>query len=188
MRHYSAHSATTALLILTAFSCVLSGAGFAGESPVGLPAGFRYIGHYQLNSKLRVEKGEAIPVVIAPLHYHVYSDGIDVRVYCRVSDEDSYSTYGIYRSDGIGVPRRSGEIDWVAGVQAYSTKGEMIRQISVTRNSLTMIKTPPRSHRVIITRAVAVSKRPDPTSVRLQSEEETPLSLIRKSLIRKQTD
>lgn len=124
--------------------------------PEGLPETFRHIGDYKLNSKLRVERGDVEPVVISPLNYYVYSDGIDLRLYCRVAGEDTYTTYQIYRSDGIGVSRASGEIDLVAGVQALNTSAEMVRQISITRNSFTMVKMPPRSHRVIITRAIAL--------------------------------
>lgn len=97
-----------------------------------------------------------MPVVISPLTYRVYSDGIDVRVYCRSAGEESFTSYQIYRSDGIGISKSSGEIQVVAGVQGICKKGEMIRQISVTRSSLTMVKMPPRSHRVLVTRAVAV--------------------------------
>jgi hypothetical protein len=124
--------------------------------PANNPAGFRIIGSYQLKSKIKVENGRAMPVVISPLVYRVYSDGIDVRVYCRAAGEESYTSYQIYRSDGLGVVKSSGEIQVVAGVQAVCQKGEMIRQISVTRSSLTMVKMPPRSHRVIVTRAVSV--------------------------------
>lgn len=151
------NSSAIVLLMMTVILSVLPGKGLASDHPDELPVGFRFIGNFELNSKIRVERGEATPVVIAPLTYRVYSDGMDVRIYCRVADEDNYSVYSIYRSDGIGVVRRSGEIDLVAGVQASSNKGGMIRQISVTRNSLTMVKMPPRSHRVIITRAMAVS-------------------------------
>ena len=139
---------------------VLSGSLYGENRPANLPVGFRFIGLYKLNSKIRVENGEAMPVVISPVLYRVYSDGIDVRVYCRASGEDSFTSYGIYRSDGIGIARKSGEIDVVAGVQAYCTNGEMIRQVSVTRNSLTMIKMPPRSHRVLVTRASALKESP----------------------------
>lgn len=125
--------------------------------PEGLPETFRHIGHYQLKSKLRVERGDVAPVVISPLNYEVYSDGIDLRLYCRVAGEDTYTTFQIYRSDGIGLSRSSGEIDLIAGVQALNTSAEMVRQISITRNSFTMVKMPPRSHRVIITRAIALN-------------------------------
>ena len=125
--------------------------------PDGLPPAFRLIGNYQLNSKFRVERGEGTPVVISPLYYQVFTDGIDLRLYYSVSGEDQFTTYQIYRSDGIGVAGKSGEIDWIAGVQALNTSGEMIRQISITRNSFTMVKMPPRSHRVIVTRAFAMS-------------------------------
>ncbi|MFK7910267.1 MAG: hypothetical protein AB8F34_06650 [Akkermansiaceae bacterium] len=129
----------------------------AGENkPEKLPAGFRFIGTYKMVSKIKVERGESMPVLITPLIYRVYSDGIEVRVYCRTAGEDSHTAYQIYRSDGVGVPRSTGEIDLVAGVQALSTKAEMVRQLSVTRASMTMVKAPPRSHRVVITRALAL--------------------------------
>ena len=125
--------------------------------PEGLPPTFRLIGSYQLNSMFRVERGEGSSVVISPLYYQVFTDGIDLRLYHAASGEDQFTTYQIYRSDGIGVTRKSGEIDLIAGVQALNTSGDMVRQISVTRNSFTMVKMPPRSHRVIVTRAFAMS-------------------------------
>jgi hypothetical protein len=131
----------------------------AADAPGNLPAGFRLIGAYKLNSKMKVEYGQAMPVVISPLTYRVYSDGIDVRVYCRTAGEDSFTSYQIYRSDGVGVSKSSGEIQVVAGVQAMCKKGEMLRQISVTRNSLTMVRMPPRSHRVLVTRATAIDAK-----------------------------
>lgn len=144
-------------LSLLAALCFLVQPVFANSSapPANLPAGFRLIGSYQLKSKMKVENGEAMPVVISPLSYRVYSDGIDVRVYCHTAGEENFTNYRIYRSDGVGVAKPSGEIQVVAGVQAECKKGEMLRQISVTRNSLTMVKMPPRSHRVIITRAIS---------------------------------
>lgn len=153
-------------LLLTLSLSVISGAVCAEDRPDNLPVGFRFIGYYKLNSKVRVENGESMPVVISPLIYRVYSDGIDIRVYCKASGEESFTSYEVYRSDGIGVARRSGEIDVVAGVQGYCTKGEMIRQVSVTRNSLTMVKMPPRSHRVLVTRAVAVKESTRASSVK----------------------
>lgn len=123
------------------------------QAPPNLPAGFRLIGNYQLKSKVKVENAQSMPVVISPLKYRVYSDGIDVRVYCQSAGEESYTSYRIYRSDGVGVAKSSGEIQVVAGVQGICKKGEMIRQISVTRSRLTMVKMPPRSHRVLVTQA-----------------------------------
>ncbi len=147
------YKATLALVMVWA---VAAGSLRGEEVPAKLPPGFRFIGDYRLNSKIRVETGEVMSVVISPLVYRVYSDGIDVRVYCRAAGEDSFTSYEIYRSDGIGVARKSGEIDVVGGVQAYCTKGGMVRQLSVTRHSMTMVKIPPRSHRVVVTRAIAM--------------------------------
>lgn len=148
----------TACLFLAMGLSVMSGSLYGDARPDNLPESFRFIGIYQLNSKIRVENGAAMPVVISPVIYRVFSDGIDVRVYGRAGNEDSYTNYVIYRADGVGMARKSGEIDIVAGVQAYSTNGEMIRQVSVTRNSLTLVKMPPRSHRVLVTRAFVVKE------------------------------
>ncbi len=137
----------------------------AQDQPGNLPAGYRYIGKYQLKSKVRVENGASQAVIISPLIYRVFSDGIEVRVYCKTAGEDNYTAYQIYRSDGVGVANSDRGIELIAGVQAYSTKAQMLRQISVTRNSLTMVKTPPRSHRVIITRAVSLGADHKPETV-----------------------
>ena len=142
------------LALSVAFACGLDA---QEDKPEKLPAGYRYIGTFKMTSKVKVEKGTTMPVVITPLVYRVYTDGIEVRIYCRTAGEDSFTAYQIYRSDGIGVARSSGEIDLVAGVQAMSTKGDMVRQVSLTRASITMVKMPPRSHRVVITRAAALS-------------------------------
>ncbi|MBK1830361.1 hypothetical protein JIN77_06470 [Verrucomicrobiaceae bacterium R5-34] len=141
-----------ASVLLAAWASAAEGS----DRPDKLAESYRLIGHYQLVSKLRVENSQAEAVVISPLRYRVYSDGMEIRVYVRSSNEDSYTAYNIYRADGIGVAKSSGELEMVAGVQAFNTEGKMLRQISVTRNSLTMVKTPPRSHRVIITRAKAI--------------------------------
>jgi len=141
--------------VVTAFPVMV----YAQEAPSNLPVGFRLIGSYQLKSKMKVENGKAMPVLISALSYQVYSDGVDVRVYCNTSGEESFTSYQIYRSDGVGIVKSSGEIEMVAGVQAVCKKGEMFRQLSVTRNSLTLVKMPPRSHRVIITRAISSSTK-----------------------------
>ena len=142
-------------VLIVSLQCFFLNYAVAFDQPQNLPAGHRLIGSYELNSKLRVENGVSQPVVISPLIYRVYSDGIELRVYCKTAGEDNYTVYDIYRSDGVGVVKKAGDIEIVAGVQAYSTRGDVLRQISVTRNSLTMIQSPPRSHRVIITRAIA---------------------------------
>lgn len=157
MIRYRKYMALIRCLILC-FTVAVPMAGLANNAPGNLPAGFRPIGNYQLKSKVKVENGVSTSVVISPLRYRVYSDGIDVRVYCSSSGEDHFTSYRIYRSDGIGVAKRSGGIEVVAGVQAVCEEGNMTRQLSVTRNSLTMVKMPPRSNRVLVTRAVSITE------------------------------
>ncbi|MGB1260169.1 MAG: hypothetical protein ACPG6P_09025, partial [Akkermansiaceae bacterium] len=88
------------------------------ERPQKLPDSYRFIGEYKLNSHMRVESGVTRPVSISPVRYRVYSDGMEARVYCMTSDGGkSFTPYKIYRSDGIGVPKSSGALELVAGVQ-----------------------------------------------------------------------
>ena len=146
-------------MVLTLFfGPIYSGSANTDEPPIDLPPGFRLIGNYQLNSKIRVERGKATPVVISPLIYRVFTDGIEVRLYYQTSDNDDFISYQIYRSDGIGVTQESEGIDLVAGVQALNQSAGLIRQLSITGKSFTMVNVPPRSHRVIITRAFAIKK------------------------------
>jgi hypothetical protein len=126
------------------------------DRPRDLPPSFRLIGNYQLNSKIRVERGESTPVVISPIIYQVFRDGIEVRLYYPASDDYEFISYQIYRSDGIGSTRESGGIDLIAGVQALNQSAGLIRQLSITGKSFTMVNVPPRSHRVVITRAFAL--------------------------------
>ena len=127
-------------------------------SPIEVPSSFKLIGGFKLTSSVKIENGEVLELVISPLDYEVYSDGLDVRVYCITEggSSSSYTNYSIYRSDGISSAKNN-EIIFEAGVQAYSTQGDMIRQISLTRKRLTMIKIPPQSSRIIVTRAERVS-------------------------------
>lgn len=157
MHHFKKISTHTLLVVCAAcILWILLLPATAQDYPENLPDSYRYIGSYQLKSKLRVENGVSQAVVISPLVYRVFSDGIEVRVYCRTAGGDSFTAYDIYRSDGVGVAKAMGEIEVVAGVQACNTEAGMFRQISVTRKNLTMVKTPPRSHRVIVTRAIAI--------------------------------
>lgn len=126
-------------------------------TPFNLPKSYRYIGGYSLDTKTQVEQGQAMPVVIAPMVFRVYSDGIVVRVYCDSAGDESFTAYKIYRSDGVGSIQAGGELDIEAGVQAICKTGDMLRQISITRSSMTMVKMPPRSYRVVVTHTIALT-------------------------------
>lgn len=128
---------------------------------IEIPERFKLIGEYEMVSKVKVENGLSLQLMTSPLVYQVYSDGIDVRVYNKGGEERSYKSYHIYSSDGIGVLSESSEIEYVAGVQAIFIQGDMVRQMSLTRDNLVMVKTPPRSNRVLITYARVISEKND---------------------------
>lgn len=141
-------------LVILMMSCVLLHADEANR-PGDLHASYQFIGEYETYAETRLERGQVISSLVATLIFRVYSDGVDVRVYCVGLDDENFTAYQIYQSNGIGVSHSPGEIDYIAGVQASCTQGEMLRQISLTRESLVMVKMPTRSERVIVTNAKA---------------------------------
>ena len=143
-------------MILWVLLCMLPLCMNAQNSSENSLKGFTYVGDYKLESSTKIEGQELIQLMISPLIYKVYTNGLDIRVYVANGDKDSYIAYTIYNADSIGEMNSEGGIDFFAGVQAYSTQGEMIRQLSVTRSSLTMVKIPPRSHRVLVTKATLI--------------------------------
>ena len=74
---------------------------------------------------------------------------MELKFACTIRSSDDYDfiIFQIYRSDGIGISRASGEIDFLAGVQALNQSAGLVRQLSITSNSFTMVHVPPRSHR-----------------------------------------
>lgn len=152
------HSCKHYLASVTIFVSLMLSVAFAQEEVSGLPAGFKLIGKYKTSSKLKVENGKSLPILTSPLVYRAYSDGLDVRIYCEGVDDTHFAVYQIYNSEGVGSTTEKGETDYIAGIQASSSLGDVLRQISLTRNRLVMVKMPTRSHRVIVTNAEAIDR------------------------------
>ena len=139
----------SALAVACSFA-IMTGAG-AAESE-GIPAGFRFVGNYQTEKRIKIREGQRFSVATKPFVCRVYTDGITVRVY---GDEgvDGHTAFTIYRNDGIMTGTGSSVVETVPGVQAQTLVGNVMRQLTLTQQRLVLTRFPALSDVVEITYA-----------------------------------
>ena len=117
---------------------------------------FRHVGDYLLQSRVKLSGTRSIPIAIKPMVFHVFTDGVEVRITAE-NDEEARTTFEIYRSDGIGSQRgANGAIEIIPGVQALSRNGGLLRHLRLSREFLTITAFPGVSDQTVITHAIAV--------------------------------
>ncbi|MEP2776244.1 MAG: hypothetical protein ABJQ29_06860 [Luteolibacter sp.] len=145
---------TTAILLITAALAV------GGE--------FRHVGDYLLNAHYKMSGAEMTPIPMKPIAFHVFTDGITIRL-SPEGEEESYTSFEIYRSDGIGRQRSgSGALEVIPGVQASTTTDGTLRHLRLSRESLTITTFPGVSDQTIVSYAVAATPKdpaPEPAPV-----------------------
>lgn len=119
------------------------------------PPDFSYVGTYKLVKRVKMRSGKPFEVAIPAMIYQVYSDGISLRFYGE-SGGTSHTSFDIYRSDGVVRERRGNVLENVPGVQARSSAGDVLRQVTLTGRTMTLTKFPAMSDAVEITYATRV--------------------------------
>ena len=117
---------------------------------------FRHVGDYLLRSRVKFNGTRSIPIAIKPMVFHVFTDGVQVRITAE-DDEEARTTFEIYRSDGIGSQKGpNGAIEIIPGVQALSRNDGLLRHLRLSREFLTITAFPGVSDQTVITHAIAV--------------------------------
>lgn len=126
---------------------------------------FRHVGDYLLQAHYKLTGSEMTPIPMKPIAFHVTTDGVTIRISPEGEDE-SHTSYAIYRSDGIGRQRvGSGALEVIPGVQASSTTDGTLRHLRLSQESLTITTFPGVSDQTIVSYAVAATpKNPEPAS------------------------
>ena len=94
-----------------------------------------------------------------PIAFRVYTDGTRVKVAAE-GDEESHTTFEIYRSDGIGRQRSGGgALEVIPGVQAMSRVDGVLRHLRLSAESLTITTFPGVSNQTIISHAIAAEPK-----------------------------
>lgn len=123
--------------------------------PVAHAAEFKHFGDFLLQSHFKLTGDQMTPIPMKPIAFRVYTDGVKIRVSAE-GNEEAHTTFDIYRSDGIGRQRKgAGALEVIPGVQAMSTTGGMLRQLRLTRESMTITTFPGVSDQTIVSHAVA---------------------------------
>jgi hypothetical protein len=132
---------------------VLLGAvlGFAGAAAGGE---FSAMGDYMIHRQIKITgAGKVVDIPMKPLPLRVETDGVTVRI-STSAENDEWSTFAIYRSDGIGRQTTAGgPLEVVPGVQATSDTGGVYKHLRLTRDTLTLTVFPGVSDQTVITHA-----------------------------------
>jgi len=125
---------------------------------------FRHVGDFLLQAHFKLTGKQVTPIPMKPIAFRVFTDGIRIRVSAE-GDEESHTTFEIYRSDGIGRQREgSGALEVIPGLQAMSNTGGTLRHLRLSRESMTITTFPGVSDQTIVSHAVAAEPRNEPTA------------------------
>lgn len=129
-------------------------------SPAAIAAEFKAIGDYQLQAHFKLTGQQMTPIPIKPVVFHVSTDGVQIRV-ATVDGEDSYATFEIYSSDGIGRPRPGANaLEVIPGLQAMSRADGTLRHLCISRESMTLTTFPSLSDQTLVSFAIAAQPQP----------------------------
>jgi hypothetical protein len=118
-------------------------------------AEYKHVGDFLLQAHFKVTGGKVTPIPTKPLAFRVYTDGVHVRVSAE-GDDDSHTTFEIYRSDGIGRQRSGrGALEVIPGLQASCNSGGVLRHLRLSRESMTITTFPGVSDQTIISHSLA---------------------------------
>lgn len=125
---------------------------------------FRHVGDFLLQSHFKVTGSGVTPIPMKPIAFKVYTDGITIRINLMEDEKEAYTSFDIYRSDGISRQRsESGALEVIPGIQASSNSGGTLRHLRLTQESFTLTTFPGVSDQTIVSYAVAATSK-DPES------------------------
>jgi len=124
---------------------------------------FRHVGDYLLKAHFKLAGSEMTAIPMKPIAFRVTTDGVTIRI-SPAGEEESHTSFQIYRSDGIARQRHgAGALEVIPGVQASSDKDGTLRHLRLSRDSLTITTFPGVSDQTIVSHAVAAEpKEPEP--------------------------
>jgi len=146
-------------------SVVISGWLWWAGTFVSSAVEFRHVGDFLLQSHFKLTGEVMSPIPIKAVVFRVFTDGIVIRVSAD-GDDEAFTTFEIYRSDGIGRQRsEGGALEVIPGVQAMSRNNNVLRHLRMTAESLTITTFPGVSDQTIVSYAVAAERieNPEPT-------------------------
>lgn len=133
-------------------------------SPVLHATEYKHVGDFLLQAHFKLTGQQVTPIPMKPIAFRVFTDGVHVRVTAE-GDEQSHTTFEIYRSDGIGRQRQAaGALEVIPGLQATCNTGGTFRHLRLSRETMTITTFPGVSDQTIVSHAVAAEHKPETAS------------------------
>lgn len=130
---------------------------------VAAAAEFKHVGDFLLQSHFKLTGDKVTPIPMKPIAFRVYTDGVRIRIAAEDNDE-SHTTFDIYRSDGIGRQRSGGgALEVIPGLQATSNTGGVLRHLRLSSETMTITTFPGVSDQTIVSHSVAAEPIPAET-------------------------
>ena len=124
-------------------------------APPAAATDFKHVGDFLLQAHFKLTGEKVTPIPMKPIAFRVYTDGVLIRVSVE-DNEESHSTFEIYRSDGIGRQHRGrGALEVIPGLQATSHTHGTLRHLRLSRESMTITTFPGVSDQTIVSHAIA---------------------------------
>lgn len=118
-------------------------------------AEFKHVGDFLLQSHFKLTGDKITPIPMKPIAFRVYTDGVRIKVAAE-GDDESHTTFEIYRSDGIGRQRSGhGALEVIPGLQATSQTGGVLRHLRLSGETMTITTFPGVSDQTIVSHAIA---------------------------------
>ena len=118
---------------------------------------FKHVGDYLLKAHFKITGDKVTSIPVKPIAFQVYSDGVRIRITAE-GDDESHTTFEIYRSDGIGRQRSGGgALEVIPGLQASSHTDGVLRHLRLSAESMTITTFPGVSDQTIVSYAVAAA-------------------------------
>jgi hypothetical protein len=122
-------------------------------------ADFKHVGDFLLQAHFKITGDKMTPIPMKPIAFRVYTDGVRIKLAAE-GDEESHTTFEIYRSDGIGRQRTGGgALEVIPGLQATSHTGGVLRHLRLSRESMTLTTFPGVSNQTIVSYAIAAEPK-----------------------------
>jgi len=133
--------------------CFALGSASAGDA-------YQHVGDFLLQSHFKLTGDKITPIPMKPIAFRVYTDGVHIKV-AADGDEESHTTFEIYRADGIGRQRAGrGALEVIPGLQAITRTGGILRHLRLSRESMTITTFPGVSDQTIVSHSIAAEPKP----------------------------
>lgn len=133
--------------------------GLALATAAAAAAEFTHVGDFLLSAHFKITGEKMTPIPMKPIAFRVHTDGTRIKVTAE-GDDESHTTFEIYRSDGIGRQRTGGgALEVIPGLQATSRTGGVLRHLRLSRESMTLTTFPGVSDQTIVSYAVAAEPK-----------------------------